>query len=284
MSSVQILDGAMGSMLFSAGLEPGKAPDQWNLTHPDEVRNVHRAYTHAGAQFATTNTFGSNPIRLAAMGLDDKVVELNQQAVRLAREGATGAVVAGDIGPSGEMLAPHGTLTREEAHESFAHQARILGAEGVDIFLLETFFSLEEALIAVDAVRDSSHKPIWASLTFRRTRRGFFTTYGDRPVQSLQSLLDHGAATVGANCTLSSKGMMALAEELTPRFGNTLFFQPNAGEPQIIDERVVYPETPEEFARHCAVMAQLGAGAIGGCCGSTPNHIRELSAIVRSNP
>jgi 5-methyltetrahydrofolate--homocysteine methyltransferase len=272
----------MGSMLLSAGLHPGMAPDQWNLTHPDIVREVHRSYTEAGARFATTNTFGSNRVRLEAMKLDDTVTELNRQAVRLAREGAEGCLIAGDIGPTGEMLEPLGILSREKAHEAFVSQAQILSREGVDLFLLETFFCLEEAVLAVDAVRQASEKPIWACLTFRSTPRGFFTTYGDPPIPSLQALLDHGATKVGSNCTLSSKEMVTLAEELTPQFGSLLFFQPNAGDPQIVDERVVYPETAEEFAENCVALADLGACAVGGCCGSTPEHIRELAAALRS--
>lgn len=283
MSTVKILDGAMGSMLLAAGLKPGTAPDQWNLTNPDAVRQVHRMYTEAGAEFATTNSFGSNPVRLKAMKLEDTVSELNRQAVRLAREGTGECAIAGDIGPTGEMLEPLGALSRDEARNSFATQATVLSNEGVDMFLLETFFSLEEALLAVDAVQCVSEKPIWASLTFRSTPRGFFTTFGDRPAPSLQTLLDHGATKVGANCTLSSKDMITLADELSSQFGSVLFFQPNAGEPQIIDERVVYPETPEEFAEHCLAVAELGVGAVGGCCGSTPDHIRKLADAIRSD-
>jgi 5-methyltetrahydrofolate--homocysteine methyltransferase len=283
MGAVQILDGAMGSMLLSAGLRPGTAPDEWNITHPEAVRQVHRWYAEAGAQYATTNTFGSNSIRLKAMHLDGKVEELNRQAVRLAKEAAIGCRIAGDIGPTGEMLEPLGTLSRDKMLRSFKAQARVLSSEGVDIFLLETFFCLEEALIAVDAVRHVSEKPIWASLTFRTTRRGFFTTYGDQPAPSLQTLLDHGVTNVGANCTLSSKDMVTLAQELTPRFGGVLFFQPNAGDPQIVDDRVVYPETPKEFTDHCVAIVALGVAAIGGCCGSTPEHIKRLSVAIQGS-
>ena len=283
MNTVQIFDGAMGSMLLAAGLPPGAAPDEWNVTHPDVVRRVHQLYAKAGAHYATTNTFGCNSIRLKTMKLDGRAAELNRHAVQLARDGAGECLIAGDIGPTGEMLAPLGPLPRDIAFGSFEEQARILSGAGVDIFLVETFFCLEEALLAVEAVRQVSEKPIWASLTFRSTPRGFFTTYGDRPVPALRSLLDRGVTSVGANCTLSSQAMVALAQELAPQFGDMLFFQPNAGEPEIVEDQVVYPETPEEFAAHCAAIAALGVGAVGGCCGSTPSHIRELVAAIHGH-
>ncbi len=277
MSSILLLDGAMGSMLLSAGLETGGMPDLWNITQPGIVQSVHQAYRDAGADIITTNTFGANPARLKANGLDPSITtKINQEAVRLAREAAGHSQVAGDIGPTGMLLEPVGPLRKEDALVSFRVQAEALAAGDVDLLLLETFFSLDEALLALQAVKEVCAIPVWVSLTFRKTRRGFFTIHGDKPLESLRVLLGHGVQKAGANCTLSSADMKILAKELCQQLGDRVFLQPNAGEPRVVDRTIIYPESPAEFAGNMLDMVASGAEAVGGCCGTTPDHIREL--------
>lgn len=279
-----ILDGAMGTMLIKRGLLPGTPPDSWCLSHPEEVKDVHSAYASAGADIITTNTFGANSFRLGAA--DFSIAEISNiihMAVELAASASQGKLVAGDIGPTGLLLQPIGDLTAESAYNSFRRQAGCLVETGIDLFLIETFFSLDEALLALRAAQDSSDLPCWVSLTFRATRRGYFTIHGERPKYSMEKLLGAGADMVGANCTLGSDEMRYLAEELVPDFGDRLFFQPNAGQPIPTESGVLYPETPDQFASSMKIISDLGVGALGGCCGTTPAHIRELHLRCRGN-
>ncbi|MBN1426659.1 homocysteine S-methyltransferase family protein [Candidatus Fermentibacteria bacterium] len=270
----------MGTELIARGLSPGGSPDMWNLKRPKEVRDVHASYAEAGAQVLTTNSFGSNAIRLKASGAHGLIDRLNRAAARLAREASGDCMVAGDIGPTGEILAPLGKLSLDETRAAFRAQARELAAAGVDLFIVETFFNLQEARCALEAVREVCSLPVWVSLTFRRTARGFFTVYGDRPLPALTMLLEGGADKAGANCTLASADMADLATELVPDLGAHAFFQPNAGEPQVDGSRLVYRETPAHFAREMARIAALEPGAVGGCCGTTPDHIRALAGAL----
>ncbi|MCU0613044.1 MAG: homocysteine S-methyltransferase family protein [Candidatus Eisenbacteria bacterium] len=270
----------MGTALISRGLPSGEIPDLWNLERASEVSDVHASYVEAGAQLLTANSFGSNQIRLRARKAEGLCGDLNLAAVRIARRASGGLPVAGDIGPTGEMLAPLGRITEEEAFAAFRDQARHLAAAGVDLFIVETFFNAQEARCALRAVRNVCSLPVWVSLTFRRTARGFFTVYGDRPVPSLTRLLEEGAEKAGANCTLASPDMAALARDIVPDLGVQSFFQPNAGEPEAKNGTIVYPELAVTFAGELAAIASLGAGALGGCCGTTPEHIEALACAV----
>lgn len=280
MNAPILLDGAMGTELIARGLAPGASPDLWNLQRPSSVRAVHEAYAASGAQVLTTNSFGANPVRLASCGARDVTTELNRAAVRLAREAAPDLMVAGDIGPTGEMLAPLGRLSADEASRAFGEQAKALASAGVDLFILETFFSAQEAVHALKAVRAACSLPVWVTLTFRQTPRGFFTVYGDPLLASCLRLLEEGAERVGANCTLSPAAMVSLAELVVPELGGATVFQPNAGEPEVRDDGLFYPTTPEEFSRELARIAALGAGAVGGCCGTTPAHIEACARTI----
>lgn len=279
MGRITLLDGAMGTQLFASGLPSGTAPEVWNLQRPDVVTEIHRQYASAGAEVVTSNSFGGNAVRMRAAGLGALVAEVNTAAVTLARK-AVALPVAGDVGPTGEILAPLGRLHPDEAYAAFREQASILVAAGADLLLLETFFHLQEALIALRAARSAATVPVWVTLTFRETPRGFFTVYGDSPLQALQTLLEEGAQMVGANCTIASRAMVALASEVIPVLGRATVFQPNAGQPSVKDQSIVYPESPEEFAQHMARLASLGPGALGGCCGTTPAHIAALAEAL----
>jgi len=281
MSVPLLLDGAMGTALIDRGLPPGAQPDLWNLECPTTVSQVHADYRLAGAEMVTTNSFGSNPIRLRSSRAEALTADINRAAVRCAREGGEDLPVAGDIGPTGEMLIPTGHLSADEARGSFRTQADHLAHAGVDLFIIETFFNLQEALCALRAVREVCSLPIWVSLTFRRTPRGFFTVYGDMPLPSLTRLLEEGAEKVGANCTLDSSDMALLAEEIVPPLREHVFLQPNAGEPRLVEGVLTYPESPVQFAEAMARIVALHPGAVGGCCGTTPDHIKAVAAVIR---
>jgi 5-methyltetrahydrofolate--homocysteine methyltransferase len=277
-----LFDGGMGAMLIAAGLEPGRAPESWLLKRPEEITTVHRAYLEAGAEVIVTATFGANRLRLASSpsgcALDPS--KLNSTAVRIAREALSeekyaNRFLAGDIGPTGRFFPPIGALTQEEARASFREQAEALECAGVDLFLIETMVDLREAMEALRAVRDVSNRPVIVCLTFERKPRGFFTLFGDTPQKAVDSLLSGGADGLGANCTLGSGEMIELACLFRPLTEAPLLFQPNAGQPVIGEGLPTYRQQPAEFAEDLKALAQAGANAVGGCCGATPEFIRQ---------
>ena len=277
---VLLLDGGLGSMLIAAGLEAGRAPEWWNLEHPVRVEAVHRAYLDAGSEVVHTNTFGANPIRLAAGGLAGRCREVNAAAVEIARRACAGAgLVAGDVGPTGHMLPPLGSATVEQLTQAFREQAEALADAGADLISIETMSDLREAVAAVEAARTTS-LAVHASMTFERRRRGVFTIMGDPLVPSLLALAGAGADAVGCNCSVTSAEMRAMVLEAAPLVGVPLSAQPNAGQPRVTPEWVGYDADPEAFARDLAAMVAAGAAMVGGCCGTTPEFIRRTRAAL----
>lgn len=254
------------------------------MEQPEKILQVHEEYVRAGADVLTTCSFGANRLRLGKGSLIDQIERINKQAVQLAKEVAGDrAWVAGDMGPTGEFFQPHGTLTKKEASEVFAEQAELLAGAGVDFFLLETFYDLDEASICLAACRKTApHIPIAATITFNSTPRGFFTVMGDPAAEALQTLAEKGAFMVGSNCTLEARRMLELASHLTSKIKSPLLFQPNAGSPQITPDGIVYPQGAEEFSQYAEEMIKLGARAVGGCCGSDREHIRALRKMINS--
>lgn len=274
-----ILDGGMGSMLIKNGLAGDEAPETWNLNRPQIIREIHQAYFAAGADVATTNTFGASSLKLKKMGVTEDMAEINRAGVRLAREAAGPEnFVAGDLGSSGEMLAPMGPLSVEEAETCFGDQARILEEEGVDLFLIETIFDLNLGLAAVRAVRSVSAKPVFCSLTFKETPKGFFTIMGNPVNDSMNALVDAGATGVGSNCSMGSDTMVRLAAQIRDSVDVPVLIQPNAGLPQVAEGQpeALYPEDAPFFAENIQKIKDLGIEIVGGCCGTTPAFIREL--------
>lgn len=282
---ILLFDGGMGSMLIAAGLAEGEAPDAWNLTRPDILMNIHKAYLDAGADVIQTNTFGATPIKLAASGRGTApdAAKVNEAGATLARTaiqefGFSGRWLAGDIGPTGEFFPPMGRLTEDRALESFRVQAEALENGGVDLFLIETMYDIREAVEAIRAVREVSDKPIVCELTMELKKRGYFTIVGDSPAKAADELPAAGANVIGANCSISSADMIGLAAEMRALTGTPLLFQPNAGRPEMISGKAVYRQSPEEFAADVMRMVEAGADAVGGCCGTTPEFIRALRA------
>jgi len=278
-SHVILADGAMGTMLFDAGLDSGDSPQAWNVTHPERVRAVHRAYLDAGSQIILSNTFGSNRFRLTRHNLQSQVAELNRAGAALVRaevDNAGGrALVAGDVGPSGELLAPLGQLSFADAVDAFTEQAAALLAGGVDLIWIETMSSLQEVQAAIEGVRRSSADvPIIATMTFEKHGR---TMMGVSPQQAVNSLTDWGASAVGGNCGTGPKELLPVIQTmhgLAPALA--LVFKPNAGVPELVDGKTRYNATAESMAGCALEAVREGARVIGACCGGTPAHIRAM--------
>ena len=281
-----LADGAMGTMLFSAGLQFGDPPEVWNLTQPDVVRRIHRGYLEAGSQILMTNTFGGNRMRLSLHGLQDRVAELNQTAAILARaevEAAGGrALVAGDIGPSGAILAPTGTLDYDEAVDIFAEQAAALVAGGVDLIWIETMSDLPEIKAAIEGVRRTAPAiPLIATMTF--DTRGH-TMMGVSPEQAVEALTAWGADAVGGNCGNGPDELITVIERMHAVAPDAILVaKSNAGMPELVDMRAVYRADPATMAGQALAMRQAGATIVGGCCGSTPAHLAAIAAILAAN-
>jgi len=277
-----LLDGGLGTALIARGLPRGTPPDRWTLERGDILTEVHRAYVEAGAEVVHANTFGANPIRLAAYGMESDCERLNRAAVALAR--ASGArFVAADIGPTGEHLPPVGHGDPARWREAFARQARALADAGADVLHIETMTDLREARVAMDAIHaEAPGVPVLASLTFERRKRGFFTIMGDPAVASLCALAAEGAVAVGANCSIASADMAALMDMVAGEVDAPRVAQPNAGAPETApDGSFRYAQSPEAFAADMAAVAARGVRLVGGCCGTDERFIAALARRLR---
>lgn len=280
-----ILDGATGTELMRHGFTSG-CPEEWNVTQPEVVAGIHRAYFAAGADIVHTNTFGGTRIKLGAYGHGDDVAAFNEAAAKLAvavRDGEfPGRLVAGDISSTGKFLKPMGDLEPEELRDVFAEQAAALVAGGVDALSIETMYDLAEARVAVEAARAAAPAlPVLASMTFKRGPRGYHTMMGVTPRLAVETLLAAGADVVGCNCSIGAEEMIALVGELRAASNAPLHAQPNAGQPRLEEGRTVYDETPEHFAAQVPALVDQGASIVGGCCGTTPAYIAEVVAALR---
>jgi 5-methyltetrahydrofolate--homocysteine methyltransferase len=275
-------DGAMGTMLMARGLEPGGCPERWNLDRPEVLEEIARLYCEAGAELVETNTFGGSPLKLAMYGLDTQTEEINAAAVAAVRR-AVGdrAFVSGSCGPTGRMLLPYGDLTPEIMAAAFERQTGALIEAGVDLICVETMTDLAEARLAVEAARrQSSTIPICATMTFDPTPNGFFTVMGTSIEQAVIGLSEAGADIIGSNCGNGIDNMVSIAEAFR-RFTNLpLIIQPNAGLPEIVEGTLRYGETPEFMAERTRKLLDLGVNIVGGCCGTTPEHIAAIRRVV----
>jgi 5-methyltetrahydrofolate--homocysteine methyltransferase len=272
-------DGAMGTMLFANGLQFGDPPEVWNLTQPDVIRRIQRGYLEAGSRILMTNTFGGNRLRLGLHGLSERVDELNRTAAILARAevnaaGGT-ALVAGDIGPSGEIVQPLGTLDYDIAVDVFREQAASLIAGGVDLIWIETMSDLNEIKAAIEGVRKASPSiALVATMTF--DTRGH-TMMGVAPEQAVEALIAWGADAVGGNCGNGPDELLpVIARMHAANPDAVLVAKSNAGMPELIDMRAVYRADPVTMASYAVQMRDAGARIVGACCGSSPDHLRAM--------
>jgi 5-methyltetrahydrofolate--homocysteine methyltransferase len=275
-------DGAMGTMLLERALEPGEAPESATLAHRQVLVEIASAYVDAGADLIETNTFGASPLKLALAGLDSHTEALNREAVRAAREAAgSQAYVVGSCGPSGRLLKPYGDTEAVVIYDSFREQIELLIAMGVDGIFIETMTDLAEAKLALAAVKDTwPELPVATLMTFDLTPRGFFTIMGTSVEAAASTLAETGADAVGSNCGNGIDNMVRLAEEFRHHTDLPLVIQANAGLPRTIGSKVVYDESPAFMADRARELLGLGASVIGGCCGTTPEHIRALRQMV----
>src|SRR3989441_1056531 len=277
---VHVLDGAMGTMLYSKGFFLNVCYDELNLKQPKLVREVHEAYVRAGAEIIETNTFGANPVKLRSYGLADDTEKINQAAAELAHRAAAGrASVVGAIGPLGVRIEPFGALAREEAFAHFGRQVKGLLAGGVDGFILETFSDLDEIHEALRAARSLSDLPVIAQMTIGEDG---LTYYGTSPETFAQQLTAWGADVIGVNCSVGPAGVLEAVEKMVKVTDRPISGVPNAGLPRDVGDRKIYLASPEYMASYARRMIEAGARFVGGCCGSTPEHIKKIRDYIAS--
>jgi len=275
-----VFDGAMGTMLYSRGVFINVCYDELNLKSPQLVAEVHRGYVQAGAEILETNTFGANAVKLAQHGLADEVFEINRRAAELATESAgSRACVVGAIGPLGVRIEPFGEMSRDVARDVFRQQAEGLLAGRVQGFVLETFSDLDEIREALRAVRELGDLPVFAQMTVREDGQ---TAYGTDPATFARALEAWGADVIGVNCSVGPQGVLEAVEAMAPATARPLSAQPNAGLPREIGDRKIYMASPEYFGSYAKVLVEAGARFVGGCCGTTPDHVRQIAAFVAS--
>jgi 5-methyltetrahydrofolate--homocysteine methyltransferase len=277
---VLLADGAWGTEFFKRGLMQGSPPDEWNLTHPEIVREITREYREAGAEIILTNTFGASRLRLEAHGLADRAREINVRGAELAREVvARDAVVAGDIGPTGRMLTL-GEVSRDELAAAFTEQARALRDGGVDWIVVESMIDAEEMEVAVQAAREAAGVPVVACMTYNRTPKGYRTMMGNTPEACVRKAEAAGAALIGANCGTGIEDYVPLAPILRGLTELPVWMKANAGVPQMVAGKVTFPLTPEQYASYVPALVETGVDVIGGCCGTDPRFIREVGRSI----
>jgi 5-methyltetrahydrofolate--homocysteine methyltransferase len=277
-----LADGATGTMLQRVGLPVGEAPERWTLERPDAIRDLARQYAAAGADLVYTNTFGANRLPMTKAGLADQLTALNTRAVALAREGVAAAkshaFVLASLGPTGEMIEPYGELSEDAAREAFLEQARVLAAAGVDGFVCETFSDLNEALLCVAAVKSVTTLPVIASIAVETSGR---TMMGVTPADAVAQLTAAGAAAAGVNCSVGPDVVeQAVRAMRAVRPEARLLAKPNAGLPKVVNGQAIYDVLPAALGDFARRMRALGVAVVGGCCGTTPDHIRAMRQVL----
>jgi len=278
-----IFDGATGTYLQNNGLEPGGSPELMNAANPEVIKGMAKHYFDAGSDIVLTNTFGGNKFMLERYGAGDRLFELNRLAAEHARSVAPeGKFVAGSIGPTGEFIEPLGTATEDELYETFSEMSKAFEAGGADAVMIETQLAIEEAAIAVRAAKETTGLVVMATMVFDKGPRGYFTMMGVTPEQAVEGLEEAGADIVGTNCGSGIEKMVEIATRMRAVTDKYLVVQSNAGLPIIKNGETCYLETPEFMAKHYRELAELPINILGGCCGTTADHIRALVQSVRA--
>jgi 5-methyltetrahydrofolate--homocysteine methyltransferase len=268
----------MGTFLQKKGLTSDDCPEEWNVSHTGIVKEIHKSYFDAGSDVVETNSFGGSKIKLAKYGLGNRTYELNKKAAEIAREVCPkGKFVAGSIGPCGEMLEPYGTISKEQVYNGFIEQVKGLQDGGIDVFCIETMMDVEEAKIAIKVIKDNSDLPVIATMTFTKSPKGYKTLMGNSALDISRELKNAGTDVIGSNCGTGMSDMIEILKEIKKGAGDFYFIiQPNAGLPEMVDGKSVYKESPESMAGKLNELLKLGVNIIGGCCGTTPDHIKSL--------
>jgi 5-methyltetrahydrofolate--homocysteine methyltransferase len=279
-SKVILFDGGFGSELIKRGLEPGKVPDLLNIENPDVIVEIHKSYYDAGSDMCQSNTFGSTPINLKRHNIEGKINNIVEKALdNIKKACPPGHLIVGDIGPTGEFRPPVGSASSEDWHSSFRTQTELL-EDRVDLFHIETISDIEEMLAAVHAVKEVSNKPIIASITYKKTKRGYFTIMGDSLEKCVNTLEKEKVDVIGANCTLGSNDMLDLVKQTIELTKLPTSVKPNAGKPRIEGLKTFYDQPITEFVDDIHKMIELGVKIVGGCCGTTPETIKEIRKII----
>ncbi|MFH1073812.1 MAG: homocysteine S-methyltransferase family protein [Candidatus Firestonebacteria bacterium] len=285
-NKVLVCDGAMGTMLQKYGLSAGECPEYWNLTQSDKLLAVHKEYLEAGTDIIITNTFGANSLKLSKFNLEGKLREINISAAENARsavkKSGRDVFVAGDIGPTGSLLEPLGFLKLEEVYEVFMNQALALEEGGVDLIIIETMIAVEEAAAAVRAVKENTKLPVIACMTFDiQSNKEIRSVMGVDVLTMVTELTNAGADILGSNCGNGVEQMIEVIKAIRSKTDKPLIAEPNAGLPKLKDGGIIYDGTPEMLASFTDSLLSAGANIIGGCCGTTPEHIRQIKNQIK---
>ena len=281
-----LLDGAMGTMLQAYGLKSGECPEEWNISHRQVVKKIYQEYIKAGADVILTNTFGANRVKLSSFNRQNDVMEINKSAVKIAKEAIKSVkepekkvLLAASVGPTGKILEPYGPLSIKEVYENYKEQVVILKEIGVDLIILETFYDLEEIKAALKATKENTDLMVIASMTFDKNLK---TIYGVDPERAVIVLENEGADGVGANCGTGPEVLYKVLKIMKKASKTYLMVEPNAGMPELVKGKVVYPASPKIMAEYTEKFVKLGLNLIGGCCGTTPLHIKAMSDKIRN--
>lgn len=279
---VLLCDGGMGTGLQKLGLEPGRCPELLNVEKPEMVLEVIKGYVHAGSDLVESNTFGGTRYKLTHYGLEARTAELNRAGAELAREAAgTDRFVLGSVGPSGEFMQPLGLETEESMYDAFRQQIQALVEGGVDAICIETMTALDEARVALKAAKESTDLPVINTFTFDKTAAGDYRTMmGVSPAQAAEELTAAGSDIIGSNCGSGPDDLLAIAKELRAHTDRYLMIQPNAGLPVLEDGQTVFKATPQEMAACVPPLVEAGVTIIGGCCGTTFEHLAAMRNVL----
>ena len=278
-----VSDGAWGTFLQAKGLQAGECPELWNIDHPEAVLDIAQGYIDAGADTIETNSFGGNSFKLEGFGLTDRVYEINRKAAEISRQAAgDDKYVLGSIGPTGKMLIM-GDVTEDELYEAFKEQAVALYEGGADALVIETMTAMDEAEIAVRAARENTPCEVICTMTFDHLATGEYRTMmGVSPTEMVEALKTAGAHIIGANCSNGIEGMIKITEEIRSVDNHIpVLIHANAGLPILQGTCTVFPESPDMMAAYAPQLAKAGANIIGGCCGTTPQHIQRLVEVLK---
>lgn len=281
-----VCDGGMGTQLMARGMQAGACSESWNVERASDVREIHGAYRDAGCELLTTNTFGGTRSSLEKHGLGGEVARFNTAGAKLAKEAAQTSLVMGDVGPFGGFLEPVGDTTPEQLKEIFSEQLKALRQGGADAVIIETMSDPKEVAIAVTCAKEIANWPVVATYAFAHGEGGTFRTMMGTSVEdAVKAAVDAGADIVGANCgtSLSLNDYVELAKQLVKAAGKTpVIVQPNAGTPQMVGGQLTYLAKPEEMAELAKRLVAVGVKVVGGCCGTTPDHLRAMAKAIRS--
>ncbi len=281
---VLIADGAWGTEMMKKGLHPGECPELWNINQPNDVSAIAKAYRDAGADIILTNTFGANIFKLKKSGAADKVSEINRRGIELSKAVCGDSLVFASIGPTGEFIKPLGAVTEKEMISAFKQQVDVFVEEQVDGIIIETMIDLNEAKCALSAVKEISDIVTAVSMTFEKGPRGFATIMGVTPAQAASELEREGADLAGSNCGSGIEDLAQIACEMHENTSLPLWIKPNAGAAGLKEGKTVYPDSPGHMSEFVAPLLECGVKVIGGCCGTTPEHIKLIRKTVGAGP